>query len=220
MEPKEKILEFVESLISEGEAVKASKWHPGGNWLGGPPSYVDLQRFKRWTASCRVLLPMLGPFADSWREALEPERANKYEHALAILGTLEAIRDNLRAERLVRLSHLVAAEVFADLHSQAEHLLEQKYFLAAGVLFRAVLEEKVRRLASDAGAMPAKSRPTIGDLNVALYKAQLYDKPTMKHVEAMAAIGNDAAHVAQTLTGEDVERLGRDVAAFLSKFGA
>ena len=43
---------------------------------------------------------------------------------------------------------------------------------------------------------------------------------TMKFVDAMAGIGNDAAHAEESLESDDVKRLGRDVATFLARFGS
>lgn len=40
----------------------------------------------------------------------------------------------------------------------------------------------------------------------------------MKHVEAMAAIGNDAAHSNPGLKADDVRRLLTDLRGFLAKF--
>lgn len=220
MEAKHRILEFVESLIREGQLVKSSKWYRKGNWLSGPPAYVDLQAFTKWRSSCQLLLSMLGSFGDTWQGALKNSEPNKYENALSLLGTLEAIRDNLKEDRLIRFAELVAAEIFTDLQSQAEYLLSQNYYIAAGVLFRGVLEEKLRHLAKEKGVVPEKTRSTIADFNANLYKAEVYDKIMMKNVEAMAAIGNDAAHVKDSLTRQDVERLGRDLFEFLVKYGS
>ena len=61
------------------------------------------------------------------------------------------------------------------------------------------------------------SRPTIRQYSDELHKAKHLDKIAMTHVEAMTAIGNDAAHNADSLKAEDVERLLRDVRTFLAQ---
>jgi hypothetical protein len=60
MSAETKLQDFVERLIAEGDAVLASKWQPGGNWLSGPPTYVELEKFQQWRGRCRLLLSMLG----------------------------------------------------------------------------------------------------------------------------------------------------------------
>ncbi len=220
MEDTKRLLEFLEALEREGRAVKETRYSATGNWVGGAPQYVDLQLFKKWQASCQLLVPMLGTFGETWRAQLTADLDNQNIHALSLLGTVEAIHGNVKAGRLFRFEDLAVAEVFADLSSQAEYLLEQGYHMAAGVLFRAVLEEKLRRMATESAVVPDKDRPTIADFNNALYKASVYDKIALKHVESMAAVGNDAAHAAPGLQAPDVARLGHDVQAFLAKFGS
>jgi hypothetical protein len=220
VDPVENVLGFVESLIQEGRSVEASQFAPAGNWIVAPPRRVDLRAFRKWEASCRLLAGILGQFEDTWPVLTAPTRDNRLSEALSLLATLEAIQDNLRAGRLVRFADLAVAGVFADLHSQAEYLVDQGYYLAGGVLFRAVLEEKLRKMRRDSATAIEKARPTIADLNSALYKNSVYDKVTLKHVEAMAAVGNDAAHAAPHLQADDVARFGRDLSGFLTRFGA
>ena len=97
---------------------------------------------------------------------------------------------------LVKYEDLIFAEAFADLYEQGQHLFSQGYFLAAGVVFRAVLEEHLRHLCERNECTPVKEKPTINDLNMALYKCDspVYEKSVMLHVTALAAVGNDAAH--------------------------
>lgn len=136
------------------------------------------------------------------------------------LSALKTIRAAIAEGLLTRYADLVIADTFADLTEQAEHLLSQGYFLASGVIFRAVLEERLRNMCVRNGVMPSKPRPTINDFNAALYSASppIYDKSMMLHVTALAAIGNDAAHNAPTLKREDVDRLANSVRDFLARF--
>ena len=55
------------------------------------------------------------------------------------------------------------AEAFESLLEQADYLLSEGYFLAAGVLGRAVLEEHLRKWCDLKAYSPAKQRPTIND---------------------------------------------------------
>jgi len=89
--------------------------------------------------------------------------------------------------------------------------------LAAGVLARGVIEQHLRKRCDELGCMPSKSRPTLNDFNQALYGAKHIDKITMKHIDALAAIGNDAAHNNPSLKEEDVKRLVAEVPNLLQK---
>ena len=72
----------------------------------------------------------------------------------------------------------------------------------------------------EANCMPEKERPTISDLNQAIYKCEsiAYDKSMMHNITALAAVGNDAAHNKDTLQKEDVERLKRGTLEFISRY--
>jgi hypothetical protein len=63
-----------------------------------------------------------------------------------------------------------------------------------------------------------KARPTIADFNQSLTKAQVYDKMMAKNVDAMAAVGNEAAHNKPNLKPEDVERFRTNLVELLGRF--
>jgi hypothetical protein len=161
----------------------------------------------------------MGDLGTPWQDIFMPDAPNGLENASTTIGTLKAIKEALSNGYLVRLEELVLAEAFSDLTDQAEYLFEQGYFLAAGVILRAILEERLRKLCERTGCTPEKPRPTTSDLNQALYKAKVYDKIAYKYVDAMTAIGNDAAHNAPGLKKDDVARLLNDVKDFLRRFG-
>lgn len=216
-----KIKELVNKLIVEGDAVTATKWDskmftrvPGGNIC------VDLQLYEQWKGRCRLLLNLLGPLAGPWEAALGSDEANKLTRALSIQGALKGILQSIDEGLLVRFEDLVLAETFSDLSEQAEYLFSQGYFLAAGVIARAVLEERLRRLATIHSCLPSRERPTLGDFNNELCKKTIYDKITFKHVDSLAAIGNAAAHAKADLKAEDVRRLLDGLKDFLTRFSA
>ena len=135
-----------------------------------------------------------------------------------MLGALQSVLESVEHGRLAAFEDIVFAEAFANLIDQGEYLLEKDYHLAAGVVFRAVLEERLRRLCDVHGAMPAKPRPTISDYNQSLYKANVYDKIVMKHVDAMATVGNAAAHGTDGFHPADVVQLRTNLVSFLARF--
>jgi hypothetical protein len=214
----EKIEQLLDNLVAEGETVLKTKWQPGGNWLGGPPTYVDLAAFTKWRARCKLLASLLGRAGRSWEVDLTADWNNKIEHAIKTQGTLRAIKCSVEEGVLLELQDLILADAFTNLVEQAEYLLAQGYFLASGVILRAVLEERLRRLADQHAMTFSKAKPTLNDYNSELYKASVYDKITFKDVDALVAIGNDAAHNSASLSTADVCRLRDGVLRILQKF--
>ncbi|HVS80931.1 MAG TPA: hypothetical protein VHE60_04295, partial [Pyrinomonadaceae bacterium] len=98
--------EFVERLIAEGDVVIASQWHPRGNYLLGPPTYVDLELFQQSRSRCRLLMSMLGTLADPWKPILASEAANKIESAKSTQGALKGVRQSLEEGLLIRFEDL------------------------------------------------------------------------------------------------------------------
>lgn len=172
MKAKERISDLVVSLIAEGQAVLGTEFKRSGNWVGGVPRYVDLQQFKKWRASCNLLVSLMGDIADPWRDVLAGDIDNRSIVAISMQGTLQAIREALDKDLLISFEELVFAEAFSDLLEQAEYLFEQGYFLASGVILRAVLEERLHRMCKRHSCTPTKARPTIAAYNNELYKAK------------------------------------------------
>jgi hypothetical protein len=209
---------FVVALIEEGRRVEATAVErPTSSFTSD--FFVDLQQFYKWKSSCKLLIAQLGNFGSPWANVLDAEQAKSNQAAVhRMVGALESISENVLAGRLSRFEDIVFAEAFSNLIDQATYLLEKGYFLAAGVLYRAVLEEKLRRLCDVNKLVSDKERPTINDYNQALYKANVFDKMMHKNVDAMAAIGNEAAHNKEGLKISDVERLSSNIAEFLPRF--
>lgn len=218
MSLQSQIFDLTNRLIEEGEIVRTTQWQPRGNYLHGAPTFVDLLKFRKWRASCSLLASLMGELALPWRDILTANYENSNEAALTTSGTLEAIREAIDHELLVRSEDIVFAEAFSDLIGQAEYLFEQGYILASGVILRSVLEERLKLLCDRNNCVPTKQRPTIVDYNAELYRQKVYDIITMKHVESMAAVGNDAAHNNPQLSKDDVGRFLRDLLDFLQKF--
>ena len=218
MDAHQKVEQLLDRLIAEGEVVLKAKWQPGGNWVTGPPTYVDLAVFTKWRARCKLLISLLGKVGKPWEAELNAAWANTIEHAIKTQGTLEAIKLSAAEGMLLELQDLILADAFANLVEQAEYLLDQGYFRASGVILRAVLEERLRRLVDHHILTFSKSKPTLNDYNTGLYKASVYDKITFKDVDAIAAIGNEAAHNSSSLSLADVSRMREGVIRILQRF--
>jgi hypothetical protein len=208
----------VQRLIAEGHQVTATVFDAGKRgvtYMGGRPTGVDLQRFSRWQAGCKNLMRLLGACAESWKETFDGN--NSEANATRMLGTLEAIEHAISNGLLVNVEDIVRAESFNNLLDQADFLYQQGFFLAAGVLARAVLEEHLRSWATSSSLSLSKPKPAL-DFKDALYKAQKFSMSVLKHIEAMAAVGNDGAHNKPELTSDAVARMLRDVHEFIGKY--
>lgn len=211
----DKLNTLLDKLISDAEKLVAASQLKDGMQL-----IRDAEGLRRWSNELILYCSLVGDAIQPWRSRLFHNGhvilAREIEYPLSALRTIrEAISQGL----LTRYEDLIVAETFADLTEQASHLLSQGYFLAAGVILRAVLEERLRKLSERHEINLKKPRPTINDFNQALYTTAppVYDKNMMLHITALAAIGNDAAHNAPGLKREDVERLAIGVRDFLAR---
>jgi hypothetical protein len=202
------ISKYLDELLAQWNDVVASKY-PGMHY-----PCVDITKYTQCRTECLNVLNMLGTAAHAWQGSFA-EPNNYLSNALAMQGAIQGIKKALERGMLVKVEDLVLAETFDDLLEQGDYLQGHGYFLAAGVLGRAVLEEHLRKWCDRSGCKPTIPKPTIDHYKTSLYTANHLDKISMKHVEAMAAIGNDAAHAKTGLKADDVKRLLHDVRAFL-----
>ncbi len=219
-----KNLELIKKLchecIEEGEHILSTKWSK--NYLGGlrianPTNYVDLESFQKWKSNCNVLINLLGDLASPWAEAIEGNQANTLVNAKGILGALRSMSETIENGYLIKIEDLVFAEAFANLIEQSEYLFNQDYILAAGVIARAVLEEKIRNLCSQQNISFSKLHPTLSDYNQELYKLKLYSKIEFKKIDFLISIGNSAAHNNEFTKGE-IMKLIEGVKSLLEKY--
>jgi hypothetical protein len=212
------LIKEVQRLIAEGQQVTGTKFDAGMGgvtYMGGRPTGVDLQSFSRWQAGCKNLMRLLADCAEPWKKTFDGN--NSASNATRMLGTLEAIEHAISGGLLLSVEDIVRAESFNSLLDQANFLHQQRFFLAAGVLARAVLEEHLRAWAANSSVPISKPKPTLSDFKDALYKDKKFSLSVLKHIEAMAAVGNDAAHNKPELTNEAVTRMLRDVREFIAK---
>jgi hypothetical protein len=213
---KERLLKPINKLLAEGEAVLQTKFsRSGGSYVDFGDPWVEAQVFQKWVTSCRNLVRQIGKSARVWVEAFDGKFSNQHVTAKSLMGSLQSLREAVQDDMLNRVEDLVTADAFGSLLEQADALLAKGYVIAAGVLCRAVLEEHLRLHCNRQNCLP-DGRPTINDLNQALYKQGFLDKLAMQSVTAMATAGNHCAHNEQpSLQKEDVEKLHRDVNEFL-----
>ena len=216
--PKETVLEFVQQLIEEGNRLLESKFRvaPSSFATG---EFVPVQPYAKWGGSCRLLVKQLGSFSEPWESVLtEVEALNSTAKVEVMLGALESIEENVQKGRLEDFEEIVFAEAYANLIDQGGNLIKKKHFSAAAVLFRAVLEERLRRLCEVNNKLPAKKRPSLEDYIKALSKAGILDKIVKKQVEKMAATGSVAVEMYDEIKREKAEKLHSDLVSFLARF--
>ena len=210
---KDFVLPIIEKMIREGEELKKTKF-----LVQRRGDFVDLQGFGKFVGRLNSLAFILGELGQPWKDELTKDYGrNAHPTTVRLVGLLEAIKYDIENDHLIRTESIIRAETLTDLFEQAEYLLEQGYHLAAGVLARAVIEQHIRKRCDELGCTPSKSRPTLNDFNQALYASKNIDKITVKHIDALAAIGNDAAHNNPSLKEEDVKRLVTEVPNILQK---
>jgi hypothetical protein len=213
------IIAYLDKLIAEGEALLGTKFTIATSSFT-QEDFVPIDPFRRWCGNCRVLQSKLGRALEPWKEAILADACNEAVTVMSLLGTVRSIKDAIEGGHLISFADLVVAEAFSNLIEQAEYLLSKGYWLAAGVLGRAVLEEELRGLAQAAGCLPDKDRPTLNDLNTALYKDEAYDKLEFKLIDTLAVIGNDCAHNKSSATEDRVRHLFDQLVALLPRLKA
>jgi len=212
MKATKELVDFVADLQKEAVAVARTRQ------VGQMGGWVDEVKFNHLAAGCRLLVTKLGPFGKVYDELLEfPPNSNE-EHFNKMSPVLDAIADALAKGRLATVDEIVSAEVLGDLLEHAEELHKAKYHLAAAIILRALLEERLRRLCASNACFPTGARPTIESFKQSLYAAGIIDKLVVKDIDWMAGVGNAAAHNLPEYKDEDIPQLYNRVTAFLTKF--
>jgi hypothetical protein len=83
---------------------------------------------------------------------LEAPPDGNIEHFDKIRYVLDSIANALAKGRLATIDELVSAEVLGDLLEHAEELLKSHFNLAAAIILRAVLEERLRKMCASNAA--------------------------------------------------------------------
>lgn len=140
------------------------------------------------------------------------------------VAIMEAIRGEIAGGWLFSVKGLVAAELFADFISMAEHLLEAGYKDPAAVMAGSVLEEHLRQLSGKHGVALEDERdgklvPRKADrLNAELCKADAYSMIDQKQITAWLDLRNNAAHGKyDAYTKDQVDQMIRGILSFLAR---
>jgi hypothetical protein len=213
---KVRFLDMVEDLIEQGHSVERTQFR--SHYVGNP-LYVETESFFSWWGKVMSLGHQLGAAARPWSILFNANPDTKLGTTKFVLGILQAIRSEIEKDHLKTVTQLVKAETLTDLLEQGEHLFDNGYHLAAGVIGRAVLEEHLRSICDSLECAPEKERPTLNDFNQSLYKVDHYNKIKMKQIDTLAAIGNEAAHNKPGLNATDIKKLLTDLPSILDSTG-
>ena len=207
MTPHQRILNAVDELVELGQDALGSC---SGN-------YAPVSKFTQFKIGCLHILDTIGQSGEQFRPPFVGEFDEPNTRTCeAMFGSILALQFAIRKNLLVTVKELVLAETFSDLIEQAEELAGKTYFLAAGVICRAVFEEHLRNLCEFHECMP-EGKTTIEPLKQELVKAKVFDKLAAKQVDAIAGAGNQCAHnLSPALTGPEILNLIQNVKTFLA----
>ena len=193
-----RLLKRADELLVMGNAVLSTAYSTGGQYNINYVKSAPMAGFR--SAVLSFIHRTFGedhPHFKQFSVKAGKDFRNDAEEGIAIL---QAIRDEIAAGWLSTIKGLVAAELFADFLSMAEHLLESGYKDPAAVMAGSVLEEHIRQLCAknhvdtederDGRQVPRKA----DRLNADLAKADVYTKLDQKQITAWLDLRNHAAH--------------------------
>lgn len=147
-----------------------------------------------------------------------------YEAIQALLGILQALREDVQNDFLETINERIHGEVFTDFLDMGEYLLKENFKDAAAVMIGGVLESHLRQLCmkhqisvEKAGGNAKKA----SELNSELYKKSIYSLTDQKLVTAWLDIRNKAAHALYNdYSREHVDQFLLGIRSFISRYPA
>lgn len=185
----DRIAKRIDELVEKGDKVLAT-WREFGGF-----GSLDAEAFYGYFAQVQnFLIRFIGldkehPYVQGLGEKVMPVRSA----AERAKGILQAVREDILSGYLTDVKALIAAEVFADFLDMADHLLECGYKDPAASLCGAVLEDGLRRIASNAG-ITLKPIEGLNSLNSKCAKAGVYSELLHRRVQVWTNIRNSADH--------------------------
>lgn len=188
----EKLVERLEYLIALGEKVLSTRHSPPSNVHCS--DYVNDDPFYQWKAGVLSFLTnVFGEGSTHFKGFEESCKRPHHPDALQGQSILKAAKEDIEGGYLKRIETLVAADVFTDFLEMADHLLEQGYKDPAASLIGAVLEDGLRKIATNSN-VKLKTNEDIGSLNHKLADAQIYNRLNQKRIQVWNDIRNNADH--------------------------
>jgi HEPN domain len=211
-----KVIEILDGLINEGEAIRESG-HTRTTMV--KEYHFNIEDSTRWHTKLTSLVSRVFKNDSEYYQNLKSFDEDAFLHTnfQRALGILKAAKDDYENGYLFNTRTLIEAEIFDDLLEQSEHLLNQGYFQAAAVIAGSVLEDALRKLC-DKNSIPLPPKATINPMNSELAKANVYNLLKQKQITALADLRNKAAHNQGGFTKEDVEDMIRNVRRFMEDY--
>ena len=133
-------------------------------------------------------------------EAIE-ENKHCYHKALAVVGVVRSLIDDLKSGYVESIDELIHGELFSDFLEMAQHLQNEGYKDAAAVIAGSTLEGHLRQLCKkhdidvEYTNRSGDIKPKKADaMNSELSKAGGYKKQDQKNITAWLGYRNSAAH--------------------------
>lgn len=213
MSQNKKLLDLAKSLHADcGDLVQTRFKSRGSDY-----ERVDYPTWEGVLAKANLMLRMLGDHGALWSRSFPPDQESLAHNAEIMEKVSGVILEAVENGWLATIDELVEAEVLSDLTEHAEALIERGYMLAAAVVLRAVLEERLRKMIA-AHNLTITGKPGIENFKVALQQAKIVDKLVAKQIDFMAGVGNSAAHNLPEFREADVPVLYQMTIGFLSRF--
>ena len=212
-----RILDRVNSLISMGERVLATRHSPTGNVRG--PDRVDASLFRQWsTSSLAFLRAVLGSDSVHHHAFEQHSQASYHYEAEEGVAILRAAKEDVEGGYLQKVETLVSASVFSDFLEMAEHLLDNGYKDPAASLIGAVLEDGLRRICHN-NSITVKSDDNISSLNQKLTQKQAYNPLQQRQIQVWNKLRDYADHGHfDEYKPDDVTDMLKGVRNFLSDY--
>ena len=209
MDTSQKLKRRIERLLAKGQSVLATAKTYSPN-VTGHQTKVDTRPFAEWrTQSLALLTGFLGAqhiYVASFEKTV---RVSNNRSVKSGIGILKAVGEDLEDGCLTDIRTLVSAEVFTDFLAMVEHLLEHGYKDPAASLCGAVLEEGLRRIATNRG-VSLRTRDDLSALNHKLAAKGVYTRLVQKRLAVWTDVRNAAVH------GKFAEYSKADVADMLA----
>jgi len=212
---EKKLSEKAQAILADAKRALSSSGWDGHTFDGVLPDTTAYLRVR--TEALNLIGRVCGRESDHYRELQRVVGSDAGSgDLLEVIGVIEAAIRDFEGGFLFDVRTLVAAEILDDFIEQARELLDAGYHVPAVSLAGAVLEDGLRKLC-DRHGVPYPEKPGIEKLNVAVAKANHYDKLVQKRITHLADLRNKADHGEfSKVTKEDA----KDMIDWLRRFAA
>lgn len=206
----------IEMLLEKGITVLDTDSPNPPGVIGFPT--LDPGFFAQWRTQSLALLTNLLGAGHTYVVNFESEVDGGFtDHVKAGIGILGAVQQDLRDGFLTDVRTLVSADVFTDFLAMADHLLDRDYKDPAASLCGAVLEQGLRRIATNRG-VKVREKDDLSTLNQKLAAKDVYTRLVQKRLEVWTGVRNAADHGRfSDYSMSDVREMHAGVSSFLAQ---